>query len=158
APGCPSARRQSYMCGQRHSCRAVRATILCTQSSSASTSKARSRLLTANWRTAPRLSRRFPRRISAARRRSAAMQPSVSPLRTRWYWPMGSLYKRFGGGLSTIFVALVFLWLAGMVLAPNIMMVDYALRPNLPPSQIGGPNDVYSFDNMLYLANEGVHR
>ncbi len=60
--------------------------------------------------------------------------------------------------MSTIFVALVLLWLGGMVLAPNIMMVDYALRPNLPPSQIGGPNDVYSLDNMLYLAHEGVHR
>ena len=60
--------------------------------------------------------------------------------------------------MSTILVALVLLWLGGMVLAPNIMMVDYALRPNLPPSQIGGPNDVYSLDNMLYLAHEGVHR
>ena len=38
------------------------------------------------------------------------------------------------------------------------MMVDYALRPNLPPLQIGGPNDVYSLDNVLYLANEAVHR
>ena len=60
--------------------------------------------------------------------------------------------------MSTILVALVLLWLGGMVLAPNIMMVDYALRPNLPPSQIGGPNDVYSLDNILYLAHEGVHR
>src|SRR5690606_30407032 len=50
------------------------------------------------------------------------------------------------------------LWLAGMVLAPNVMMIDYALRPNLPPAQIGGPNDVYSLDNVLYLANEAVHR
>jgi spermidine/putrescine transport system permease protein len=71
---------------------------------------------------------------------------------------MASLYQRFGGGLATIFIALVFLWLAGMVLAPNVMMIDYALRPNLPPAQIGGPNDVYSLDNVLYLANEAVHR
>ncbi|MBI1622450.1 ABC transporter permease [Aquamicrobium zhengzhouense] len=71
---------------------------------------------------------------------------------------MASLYQRFGGGLATIFIALVVLWLAGMVLAPNLMMVDYALRPNLPPAQIGGPNDVYSLDNILYLANESVHR
>src|SRR5690606_12241243 len=37
-------------------------------------------------------------------------------------------------------------------------MVDYPLRPNLPPAQIGGPNDVYSINNMLYLANERGHR
>lgn len=71
---------------------------------------------------------------------------------------MADLYRRFGGGLATIFVALVLLWLVGMVLAPNLMMLDYALRPNLPPARIGGPDDVYSFDNILYLANEGVHR
>ncbi|WP_295810146.1 ABC transporter permease [uncultured Nitratireductor sp.] len=71
---------------------------------------------------------------------------------------MSELYRRFGGGLGTVFLALVGVWLAGMVLAPNVMMIDYALRPNLPPSQIGGPNDVYSLDNILYLANEGVHR
>jgi spermidine/putrescine transport system permease protein len=71
---------------------------------------------------------------------------------------MASLHGRFGAGLATILVALVLLWLAGMVLAPNIMMIDYALRPNLPPAHVGGPNDVYSLDNILYLANEGVHR
>ncbi|EIM77476.1 binding-protein-dependent transport system inner membrane protein [Nitratireductor aquibiodomus RA22] len=71
---------------------------------------------------------------------------------------MSELYRRFGGGLGTLFVVLVGAWLAGMVLAPNVMMIDYALRPNLPPSQLGGPNDVYSLDNILYLANEGVHR
>ncbi|MCC5781213.1 ABC transporter permease [Nitratireductor sp. B36] len=71
---------------------------------------------------------------------------------------MSELYRRFGGGLGTLFLALVGVWLAGMVLAPNVMMIDYALRPNLPPSQLGGPEDVYSLDNILYLANEGVHR
>ncbi|QKV19141.1 ABC transporter permease [Oricola thermophila] len=71
---------------------------------------------------------------------------------------MSDLYHRFGGGLTTIFIGLVLAWLAGMVLAPNLMMIDYALRPNLPPADIGGPRDVYSLDNILYLANEGVHR
>ncbi|WP_173934823.1 ABC transporter permease [Chelativorans sp. Marseille-P2723] len=71
---------------------------------------------------------------------------------------MAELFRRFGAGLSTIFLGLVAVWLAGLVLAPNIMMVDYALRPNLPPAEIGGPRDVYSLDNILYLANESVHR
>ena len=71
---------------------------------------------------------------------------------------MRDLYARFGGGLATIFLSLVMIWLAAMVLAPNLMMIDYALRPNLSPAQIGGPQDVRSLDNFLYLANEGVHR
>ncbi|WP_157014368.1 ABC transporter permease [Mesorhizobium xinjiangense] len=71
---------------------------------------------------------------------------------------MADLYKRFGGGLGTLFLVIVASWIAGMVLAPNVMMIDYALRPNLPPSQIGGPDDIYSLDNILYLANESVHR
>ncbi|MCT7373731.1 ABC transporter permease [Chelativorans salis] len=71
---------------------------------------------------------------------------------------MAELYRRFGGGLGTIFLALVAAWLAGMVLAPNVMMIDYSLRPNLPPAEIGGSRDVYSLQNILYLANEGVHR
>lgn len=71
---------------------------------------------------------------------------------------MADLYGRFGGTLGTIFLALVTVWLAGMVLAPNLMMIDYALRPNLPPAELGGARDVYSLDNILYLANEGVHR
>lgn len=71
---------------------------------------------------------------------------------------MAELYRRFGGGLGTLFFALVAVWLAGMVLAPNLTMIDYALRPNLPPAEIGGPRDVYSLDNILYLANESVHR
>ncbi|WP_309085332.1 ABC transporter permease [Chelativorans sp.] len=71
---------------------------------------------------------------------------------------MSEFYGRFGTGLGTLFAALVAVWLAGMVLAPNIMMVDYALRPNLPPADLGGPRDVYSLDNILYLANESVHR
>lgn len=71
---------------------------------------------------------------------------------------MGELFHRFGGGLAAFICALVAVWLAGMVLAPNVMMIDYALRPNLTPSQIGGPQDVYTLENILYLAREGVHR
>jgi spermidine/putrescine transport system permease protein len=65
---------------------------------------------------------------------------------------------RFGAGLGSLFVGLTLLWLAALVLAPNLMMIDFALRPNLPPAEIGGARDVYSADNFLYLAGERVHR
>lgn len=71
---------------------------------------------------------------------------------------MGDLFRRFGPGLGGVFVGLVGLWLAGMVLAPTLTMVEFALRPNLPPAAIGGPRDVYSLDNFLFLWNQQVHR
>ena len=71
---------------------------------------------------------------------------------------MRDLFQRFGGGLASAFLILVAIWLVGMVLAPNLMTLDYALRPNLPPAQLGGPDDVYSVDNFTYLAKEAVHR
>lgn len=71
---------------------------------------------------------------------------------------MTELFRRFGAGLASVFLVLVVIWVAGMVLAPNLMMIDYALRPNLPPAQLGGPQDQYSLDNFLYLAREATHR
>ena len=71
---------------------------------------------------------------------------------------MGDLYGRFGSGLATAFLAMVAVWLAGMVIAPNLMMIDYALRPNLAPALQGGETDVYSLANITYLAGEATHR
>lgn len=71
---------------------------------------------------------------------------------------MRELAHRFGPGLSGILVTLVGLWLAVLVIAPNLMMIDFALRPNLLPAEIGGPRDVYSLDNLLFLAGEATHR
>ena len=71
---------------------------------------------------------------------------------------MAELWRRFGPGLATLFAGLTLLWLAALVLAPNVMMIDFALRPNLPPAEIGGPRDGYSAQNFLYLAGERVHR
>jgi spermidine/putrescine transport system permease protein len=71
---------------------------------------------------------------------------------------MSDLWGRFGPGLGSTFVALTAVWLVGMVLAPNLMMIDFALRPSLPPAEIGGPLDTYSPDNFLFLFGEPIHR
>lgn len=71
---------------------------------------------------------------------------------------MRDLVHRFGPGLSSLFSVLVLFWIAGMVLAPSAMMIEFALRPNLPPAAIGGPEDRYTLDNLLYLWGEDVHR
>jgi spermidine/putrescine transport system permease protein len=71
---------------------------------------------------------------------------------------LASLFARFGTGLGLLLLGLVALWLLLLVLAPNLFMIDFAFRPNLPPAEIGGPRDVYSLDNFLFLAGEPIHR
>jgi spermidine/putrescine transport system permease protein len=71
---------------------------------------------------------------------------------------MSELFHRFGAGLGALFTALVAIWLVGLVLAPNLMMIDFAFRPNLAPAEIGGPRDVRSLNNFAYLAGEATHR
>jgi spermidine/putrescine transport system permease protein len=45
-----------------------------------------------------------------------------------------------------------------LVLAPNLMMLDFSLRPNLTPAQIGGPDDHYTLVNFSALFENPVHR
>ena len=71
---------------------------------------------------------------------------------------MHSLTQRFGKGLGGGIMLLVVVWLVGMVLAPNLMMLNFSLRPNLVPSQIGGPNDTYTLSNFAALFGDPVHR
>lgn len=71
---------------------------------------------------------------------------------------MHSLTARFGPGLGGAILLLVALWLVGMVLAPNLMMLDFSLRPNLMPSQIGTAADRYTLANFTALLGDSVHR
>lgn len=71
---------------------------------------------------------------------------------------MSGLFHRFGTGLGALFTTLVAIWLVGLVLAPNLMMIDFAFRPNLPPADVGGPQDGWTLANFAYLAGEQVHR
>lgn len=71
---------------------------------------------------------------------------------------MRSLTQRFGLGLGSVIIILVAVWLLGMVLAPNLMMLNFSLRPNLTPNQIGGPTDHYTIENFAALFSDPVHR
>lgn len=71
---------------------------------------------------------------------------------------MHSLIQRFGPGLGSLIILGVAIWLLGMVLAPNLMMVDFSMRPNLTPAQIGGPDDRYTLANFSALFIDPVHR
>lgn len=71
---------------------------------------------------------------------------------------MAELFRRFGSGLGGLFLAATILWLAVLVLVPNLTMIDFSLRPNLPPAELGGAKDGYSLSNFTYFANEPIHR
>lgn len=42
-------------------------------------------------------------------------------------------------------------WIVFMIVLPQVYMLDFSFRHNLPPAQIGGPNDVYTLKNYEYL-------
>jgi spermidine/putrescine transport system permease protein len=75
---------------------------------------------------------------------------------------MGELWRQglreFGGiGLAYILIALS-AWMLLMILVPQLMMLDFSLRPLLPLREIGGPKDVWTLKNYLYLFGNEVHR
>jgi spermidine/putrescine transport system permease protein len=59
--------------------------------------------------------------------------------------------RRNGAVVATyLFVAVAF-WAVFMIVLPQLFMMEMAFRPKLPPSQMGGPRDVYTLDNFRYF-------
>lgn len=67
------------------------------------------------------------------------------------------LKSRFGSGLAVGIIGIIAIWLIGLVILPQILMVDYSFRPNLLPADIGGPKDVYSLTNYETLFSNKIH-
>ncbi|MFP8966312.1 ABC transporter permease [Pokkaliibacter sp. CJK22405] len=67
------------------------------------------------------------------------------------------LRDRFGAPVGFAVIALVAIWLIAMVILPQLLMVDYSFRPNLFPSEIGGPKDTYSLENYVTLFHNKIH-
>lgn len=67
------------------------------------------------------------------------------------------LKARFGSSLAVGILGMIAIWLLGMVILPQLLMVDYSFRPNLFPSEIGGPKDVYSLGNYETLFSNLIH-
>lgn len=70
---------------------------------------------------------------------------------------MNDLLTRYGAGLTALFVALTMFWLLILVVLPNIYLFENSFRPYLPVAEIGGPRDVYSFDNYLTFFQSPIH-
>ncbi|MGD8262654.1 MAG: ABC transporter permease [Desulfobacterales bacterium] len=71
-------------------------------------------------------------------------------------WQQG--LKAFGGiGVAYILISLG-AWLLFMILVPQLIMIDFSLRPLLPLRKMGGPEDVWTLKNYLYLFANELHR
>jgi len=62
-----------------------------------------------------------------------------------------NFFLRNGLGLSIFLLALVSLWIVFMIVLPQLFMLDFSFRYNLPPAKIGGPEDVYTISNYAFL-------
>ncbi|WP_417537662.1 ABC transporter permease [Marinomonas sp.] len=67
------------------------------------------------------------------------------------------LKSRFGSGLAVGIIGMIAVWLIGLVILPQLLMVDYSFRPNLLPADIDGPKDAYSLTNYETLFSNKIH-
>jgi len=59
--------------------------------------------------------------------------------------------QRNGVFLSAYLVGAVVLWTIFMVILPQLYMLDFSFRHDLPPGKLGGPEDLWTLDNYRYL-------
>ncbi len=67
----------------------------------------------------------------------------------RPYWT--KFFLKNGLGISIFLLASAALWLGMLILLPQIFMLDFSFRFNLPPAQIGGPQDVYTLSHYRFM-------
>ncbi|MEJ8472789.1 ABC transporter permease [Roseibium algae] len=65
------------------------------------------------------------------------------------------LFKTFAGkhglGAACFICIAVLFWGIFLIILPQLAMLDYSFRFNLPAAQVGGVNDVYTLDNYAYF-------
>ncbi|WP_018388244.1 ABC transporter permease [Ancylobacter sp. FA202] len=63
----------------------------------------------------------------------------------------GGFFQRNGLAIGLYLVLAVGFWAFFIILLPQLAMVDMSFRPKLPPSQMGGPKDLYTLENYRYF-------
>lgn len=56
-----------------------------------------------------------------------------------------------GPGVAAYIALSVGLWIFVLIVLPQIAMIDVSFRNNLPPSAVGGPQDVHTLSNYSYF-------
>ena len=64
---------------------------------------------------------------------------------------MKEYFKTNGAAMGWTLILLVGFWVVVLIILPQISMLDFSFRHNLPPPEMGGPKDTYTLDNYRYL-------
>ena len=64
---------------------------------------------------------------------------------------MKTYFKNNGQAMGWTLLLLVGFWVIVLIILPQLSMLDFSFRPNLPPPEMGGPKDVYTLSNYKYL-------
>ncbi len=64
---------------------------------------------------------------------------------------LSDFFRANGTVMGSVLLGLVGFWLVFLVLLPQLSMLDYSFRFNLPPAEQGGPRDVYTLSNYEHL-------
>ena len=64
---------------------------------------------------------------------------------------MATYFRNNGKLMGGIMLGLVLFWIVVLIILPQLSMLDFSFRYNLPPSEQGGPKDVYNLDNYRHL-------
>ena len=60
-------------------------------------------------------------------------------------------FNRNGLVLSSLLLGAVGFWIVFLIVLPQVFMLDFSFRFNLPPADLGGPKDVYTLSNYEFL-------
>ena len=60
-------------------------------------------------------------------------------------------FNKHGLVLALMLLAAVTFWIVFLIILPQVFMLDFSFRYNLPPTKIGGPEDVYTLANYEFL-------
>ncbi len=62
-----------------------------------------------------------------------------------------TFFLRNGYALGTFLLVAVGFWVLFMILLPQLFMIDFSFRYNLPPAEVGGPKDVYTLEHFKFM-------
>jgi len=65
-------------------------------------------------------------------------------------WLRG-FFDKHGLVLALMLLGAVTFWMVILIILPQIFMLDFSFRFNLPPAKVGGPEDVYTLANYKFL-------
>ena len=68
--------------------------------------------------------------------------------------PIGWLRRYFlrnGAALGTFVLVAVGFWVLVLIILPQLFMVEFSLSKNLPPAEVGGPQDVLTFEHYEFM-------